>query len=399
MVLSELEMKDLFDDIEKQVIEWRRHLHQHPELSFQEKETAQFIYDQLVSFGDLKISRPTETSVMARLVGDRPGKVLAIRADMDALPIQEESGVAYASKVPGVMHACGHDGHTSMLLGTASMLTKMKDKLKGEVVFIFQHAEEQAQGALDVMASGALDDVDMIIGGHLYNDIPVGEIGIFYGPMMAASDGFEIEITGKGGHGAQPHQTTDPILIGTEIVQSLQRVVSRQTDPLESLVLSVTKFQAGSALNVIPDNVSLGGTTRALKEDVRNFALEQVEKVAKNIANIYDADCDVKIIRGCDAVINDDQIAKVMERTTREVLGDQAVFHDKPKMISEDFSFYIRQLPGCFVFIGSGNKELNIGHPLHHPSFNIDESALINGVKLYVGAAINILLDEGIQHG
>ena len=246
-----------------QVIAWRRHLHRHPELSFNEEQTAQFVHDTLAGFGGLMISRPTATSVMARLETGRVGPVLAMRADMDALAITEETGLPFASVNRGVMHACGHDGHTAMLLGAVSRLLSIRDTLKGEIRFIFQHAEEISPGGADEMVQrGVMDGVDRIIGAHLWASLEVGKVGLVEGAAMAAPDTFWLTVRGKGGHAAMPQQTVDPIAIGAQVVTNLHQVISRGVDPLDSAVLSVTQFHAGTTHNVIPEVAELNGTVR-----------------------------------------------------------------------------------------------------------------------------------------
>jgi len=254
---------ELIAQVHQQVIDWRRHLHQNPELSFHEQDTARFVQEALESLPGLDVTRPTATSVMARLHTARPGKVLAIRADMDALPIQEENEFEFRSQRLGAMHACGH-AHTAMLLGTAKVLAAMADQLSGEVRFIFQHAEELFPGGADEMIrAGVMDGVDLVIGAHVWTPLEVGKIGIVYGPAMAAPDTFWITIHGKGGHAAMPHQTVDPIVAGAQVVSGLQHIVSRATDPLGTLVVSVTQFVAGTTHNVIPGSVHMQGTVRS----------------------------------------------------------------------------------------------------------------------------------------
>lgn len=249
------------DALRDQVVAWRRHLHQHPELSFQEHETARFVHDTLVGFGNLTVTRPTETSVLARLVTGRPGPTLAFRADMDALPIHEENDHEFVSTVPGVMHACGHDGHTAVLLGVAKILLERRDELSGELRFIFQHAEEVLPGGAQAMVdAGVMDGVDLVVGQHVWSLLEEGQVAFREGPMMAAPDTFWITVRGKGGHAAQPNKSVDPVMIGAQVVMALQTVVSRVVDPIEPAVVSVTQFNAGTIHNVIPEEAKLAGT-------------------------------------------------------------------------------------------------------------------------------------------
>lgn len=380
------------DEVKEEVIKWRRYLHEHPELSFHEEKTAQFVYETLASFGNLELSRPTKTSVMARLIGKEPGKVLAIRADMDALPITEENTFEFVSKNPGVMHACGHDGHTAMLLGTAKILAGMKDQLKGEVRFFFQHAEELFPGGAEEMVqAGVMDGVDMVIGTHLWSPLEVGKIGVVYGPMMAAPDTFWITVHGKGGHAALPHQTVDSIAIGAQVVTNLQHIVSRNTDPLDNLVVSVTQFVAGTTHNVIPGAVKMWGTVRSFDPKLRESVPALMERVVKGITEAHGATYEFKFEKGYRPVINEHTATRLMEETVREVFGEEALEMMRPNMGGEDFSAFQQKAPGCFFYIGAGNQEKGIVYPHHHPLFTVDEDALEKGVRMFVHAAFKIL--------
>ncbi|GIM46253.1 N-acyl-L-amino acid amidohydrolase [Collibacillus ludicampi] len=385
-------LASVIETVKEEVIRWRRHFHQNPELSFQEEKTAQFVYDTLQSFGNLKVSRPTKTSVMARLIGEQPGKVLAIRADMDALPIQEENDFEFASKNPGVMHACGHDGHTAMLLGTAKVLSKLKDRIKGEVRFLFQHAEELFPGGAEEMVqAGVMEGVDMVIGAHLWTPLESGKIGVVYGPMMAAPDTFWITIKGKGGHAALPQQTIDSIAVGAQVVINLQHIVSRNTDPLDHLVVSITKFVAGTTHNVIPGTVEMCGTVRSLNPELRRSVPELMERIVKGITEAHGADYTFKYEYGYRPVINDREVTRVIEETVREVFGEEALDLMKPNMVGEDFSAFQQKAPGTFFYVGAGNKDKGIMYPHHHPRFTIDEDVLENGVKMFVHATFKLL--------
>lgn len=371
--------------LQDEVIAWRRYLHSKPELSFHEYETAAFVYETLQSFGNLILSRPTKTSVMARLVGAQPGSVLAVRADMDALPITEENDVAFVSKNKGVMHACGHDGHTAMLLGTAKVMSKFQAQLKGEIRFLFQHAEESPPGGAEEMVqAGVLDGVDHIIGAHLWSPLEVGKVGIINGPAMAGGDIFTITINGKGGHAGVPHELVDSIAVGSQAVTNLQHIVSRNTDPLESVVLSITKFIGGSASNVIPESVEITGTVRYFENSQRERVPALMERIVKGITDAHGASYDFQYLYGYRPVINDEMLTKLAEETVRDLYGEGAIAHLQPVMAGEDFSSYLQQTPGCFLLIGAGNKEKGIIYPHHHPRFAIDEDALDIGVRIFV---------------
>lgn len=379
--------------MKEEVIAWRRYLHENPELSFHEEKTAQFVYETLLTFGNLEVTRPTKNSVMARLIGPAPGKVLAMRADMDALPIAEENTFEFISKNPGVMHACGHDGHTSMLLGAAKLLSGMKDQIKGEVRFLFQHAEEVFPGGAEEMVqAGVMDGVDMVIGTHLWSTMEFGTVGICPGPMMAAPDTFWITVLGKGGHAALPHQTIDSIAIASQVVTNLQHIVSRNADPLDNLVLSVTQIIGGTTHNVIPGAVKLCGTVRSFDKELRESVPALMERVIKGITEAHGGTYEFKYEFGYRPVINDAQVTQLMEDVVVESLGAEWVEHMRPTMGGEDFSAFQQKAPGCFFYVAAGNKEKGITYPHHHPRFTIDEDALEVGVKMFVNAARKIVM-------
>ncbi len=380
------------DSIQAEVISWRRYFHQHPELSFQEEKTSQFIYDTLQSFGNFVLSRPTKTSVMARLIGQEPGKVLALRADIDALALQEENKCEYASQNPGVMHACGHDVHAAILLGVAKILSGWQNRIKGEVRFLFQHAEEIFPGgAAEMVAAGVMEGVDYVIGAHVWSPIEFGKIGIGYGPIMGSPDTFYITIKGKGGHGAMPQQTVDSIAIGAQVVTNLQHVVARNIDPMDNVVVSVGKFHAGTADNVIPGTVEIVGTIRTFSLELRERVPKLMERVVKGITEAHGAGYHFSIKKGYLPVINNDQVTRVLEETARELFGAEAIEKARPTMGGEDFSAFMEKAPGAFFFIGAGNKEKAITYPHHHPRFNVDERAIGVGIKMFVKAAFKLI--------
>ncbi|MFP3513027.1 M20 family metallopeptidase [Peribacillus sp. SIMBA_075] len=383
---------DLIEAVKDEVIGWRRYLHKYPELSFQEEKTAQFVYETLQTFGDLEISRPTKTSIMARLIGQQPGKVIALRADMDALPIEEENDFDFVSQNSGVMHACGHDGHTAMLLGAAKILTQLKDQIKGEVRFLFQHAEEVPPGgAQEMVKAGVLEGVDMIIGTHLMSSLPLGKIGLSYGPMLAGADTFNITVVGKGGHASQPELTIDPIAIGTQVVTNLQHIVSRYRDAQETLVISVTQFHAGSAINVIPSRVSIGGSVRSFNPELREKIPTFIERIVKGITEAHGATYEFDYQLGYAPTINNEEVTRLMDEAVCEVFGEESRVMIKPVMGSEDFSAYQKVIPGSFILIGARNEEKGIIYPHHHPKFTVDEQALQYGVKLFVHGTFKVL--------
>ena len=383
----------LMEDVKEEVVWWRRHLHRNPELSFQEEETARFVYETLRSFGNnLDLYRPTKTSVVARLIGAKPGRTLAIRADMDALPIEEENDFEFVSRNRGMMHACGHDGHTAMLLGTAKILSSMKDEINGEVRFLFQHAEELFPGgAQELVDLGVMEGVDTVIGAHLWAPLPVGKIGVAYGPMMGSPDTFWITIKGKGGHGAMPHQAVDSIAIGAQVVNNLQHLVSRNIDPMDNVVVSVTKFTGGTAHNVIPGCVEMLGTVRTLDPEVRKRVPELMERIVRGITEAHRASYEFEYQFGFRPVVNDEETTRAIEETVREVFGEETLEIVRPTLGGEDFSALQQEAPGTFFWVGAGNEEKGIIYPHHHPRFTVDEDAFPYGMKMFVNAAFKLL--------
>jgi amidohydrolase len=385
-------LETMAEQIKEQVIAWRRHLHENPELSYEEVNTSRFIYETLQTFEGLELSRPTETSVMARLIGSEPGKTLAIRADIDALPIPEENDFSFVSKNPGVMHACGHDGHTSILLGTAKILAGMREQVKGEIRFLFQHAEEQFPGGAEQMVeAGVMDGVDMVIGLHLHSPLEVGYVAVSAGPSHAAADTFEITVLGKGGHAAQPHDTVDSLAVAAQVVTNLQYVVSRNTDPIEPLVLSVTKVTGGTANNVIPGAVHLGGTVRLYNPEVRKTIPALMERVIKGVTEAHGASYEFHYTYGNAPVINDNELTAKVKETLVEVFGADQVQPLIPTMGGEDFSSFLTKAPGTYFWVGAGNVSKGIVHPHHHPRFTIDEDSLVIGVKAFTNVALSLL--------
>jgi amidohydrolase len=383
------------ETVRAQVIAWRRYLHQHPELSFHEHETSRFIAETLASFGGLEISRPTPTSVMARLIGGAgPGPVLAIRADIDALPIVEANTHEFVSTAPGVMHACGHDGHTSMLLGAVKILLAQRGALRGEVRFLFQHAEElYPGGASQMVEAGALDGVATVIGAHLWLGMPFGRVGVRAGPLMASLNTFRLTITGAGGHAAMPQQTIDPIVTAAEVVTSLQHVVSRNVDPLAPAVISVTQINGGTTTNVIPGTVEMAGTVRTFDATLRERIPVLMERVAAGICEAHGAAYTWTFEPGYAAVNNDAAACDLVRRAVRRALGPEALVEATPTMGAEDFSAYQQQTPGAFFFVGARNEERGIVHPHHHERFDLDERALDYGTRVFVAAVLEQLGD------
>jgi amidohydrolase len=366
-----------------ELIRVRRHLHQHPEVGFTEEKTAAFVSEYLTDLG-LTPERVGQTGVVAWIDSGRPGAVVALRADMDALPVQEQNECDYVSQHPGVMHACGHDAHTATLLGTAHFLQKHRDQWSGRVRLLFQPAEEAPPGgALDLIAAGALNDVDAVYGLHVSPDIPVGRIGVSAGPIMANSDNFRIKLTGRGGHGAAPHQTVDAVVIACQLVNNLQTVISRNVNPVESAVLTVGMISGGTRFNIVAESCELRGTVRTLSRKTQEMVRERIQALAKASADGHGATFEFEYNYGYPAVINPEAGVTIVEQVGRAVLGAEGVVQlQSPSMVGEDFGYYLREKPGAFFWLGVRGENMPY-YPLHNPHFNLDESALVNGVKLF----------------
>jgi amidohydrolase len=383
------EIKQSANDICSNVIENRRHLHAHPELSFCEYETSAYVKTRL---NELEISwKPLAgTGVVAVIQGEKPSsQVVALRADMDALPVIEANDIIYASQNKGVMHACGHDAHTSSLLGTARILQSLKNKFGGTVKLIFQPGEEKLPGGASLLiAEGVLDNPKpgVVIGQHVFPMIDAGKIGIRQGKFMASMDEIRVTVRGKGGHGAQPHQNIDPVLITSHIIVALQQVVSRMADPSVPTVLSFGKLVAKGAINVIPDEVYMEGTFRTMDEKWRIDAHKRIKKMAKAIAESMGGNCDIYIGRGYPFLINEESLTKQVRSIAEEYLGKENVVDADIWMASEDFAYYSQAVDSCFYLLGTGNTEKGITSSLHTPTFNIDETALAlsTGLMAYI---------------
>lgn len=373
------------------LIAWRRRFHAHPELSFQEQETAAYIRRYLESLG-LTWSNPSGHSTVAVIPGNRPGPTVAFRADIDALPIDEQNDVPYRSTRPGVMHACGHDAHTAILMGVARWFRTHGD-FPGQVKLIFQEGEELVPGgAQGLVDAGVMDDVDHILGLHVWSDIPIGQAHIVEGPMMAATDRFTVRIRGKGGHGGLPHQTVDALVIASHVVLNLQTIVSRKVDPLESAVVSVGRISAGSAFNVIAEEAILEGTLRSFSNGVREQLKKEVERIAQATCAMYGANCEVELETGYPVLVNHPRETEVFRQACRAALGeDNGIENSRPVPGAEDFARYLEVKPGAFLFLGCRNEQKGAVWPHHHPRFNIDEDVLPLGVEVMVRAGLHLL--------
>lgn len=378
----------LFPDM----VEWRRHLHRHPELSYQEHHTMKFITDILVSFGIETTSDVGDTGVIGVVKGDLPGKTVALRADIDALPIQDEKECEYASQVDGVMHACGHDGHTAGLLAVARYFSENRATLQGEIRLIFQPGEEVCPGgALKMIAAGALEGVDVIYGVHLWSPLPVGILASASGPIMASVDDFVIDITGKGGHGGIPHVTVDSVLTGSQLVVQLQSIVSRNVNPLQPAVLTVGTINSGTAKNIIAETCRITGTVRTFDEETRATIRKRFDEVTRHVCAMNGAEVEIDYMMGYPPLVNHASETDRFFAVATEIFGEEHVQVTPPMMPAEDFAYYVQEVPGCFVFVGVGNEDKGITYPHHHPRFDMDEVGMLNAAKLLTALAENYL--------
>jgi amidohydrolase len=383
-------LQDSIASLTPALIETRHHLHQHPELSGHENETARLVAKRLTALGLEVRTGVGGHGVMGTLRGTQPGRTLALRADMDALPIAEASSLPYRSQYEGVMHACGHDGHTTVLLGTAEILASQREQFAGEVRFLFQPAEELGSGALRMIADGALEGVDAIAALHGWPLLPVGQIGIRPRAMTASADRFEIVIHGQGAHAAYPHLSVDPIITAAQVILALQTVVSRETEPTAPAVVSVTQVNAGTAANIIPETVRLVGTIRAHSHEVRAKLPEQIQRVCEGICAAFRCSCTFTLSDGSPAVINDPAIATLLADAAAEVLGqDNIITLPNASMGAEDFSEYLAHVPGAMFRLGLGNPT-----PLHAPNFNFTDEAIPVGVRVLTAFAVKYLGKE-----
>ncbi|WP_138498919.1 M20 family metallopeptidase [Nostoc sp. PA-18-2419] len=394
--------------LQPQLIEWRRRLHQQPELGFQEKLTAEFVSQKLQEWGIEHQTGIAQTGIVATIKGNKLAtetinqlctdainrvsplstqKVLAIRADMDALPIQELNKVPYKSQHDGVMHACGHDGHTAIALGTAYYLQQHRQDFSGTVKIIFQPAEESPGGAKPMIEAGVLKnpDVDAIIGLHLWNNLPLGTVGVRSGALMAAVECFNCTILGKGGHGALPHQTVDSVVVAAQIVNALQTIVARNVNPIDSAVVTVGELHAGTKRNVIADTATMSATIRYFNPSFKGFFHQRVEQIIAGICQSQGANYDLDYWSLYPPVINDVKMAELVKSVAEEVVQTPVgIVPECQTMAAEDMSFFLEEVPGCYFFLGSANAEKDLAYPHHHPRFDFDETALGMGVEMFV---------------
>jgi len=373
--------------LQSELVAWRRRIHQKPELGFQEKITADFIAEKLTQWSIPHQTGIAKTGIVALIEGAKPGKVQAIRADIDALPIQEANDVPYRSQHDGKMHACGHDGHTAIALGTAYYLSQHKEDLHGTVKIIFQPAEEGPGGAKPMIEAGVLEnpDVEQIIGLHLWNNLPLGTVGVRSGALMAASERFSVKIIGRGGHGAMPDQTVDSIVVASQIVSALQTIVARNINPLDSAVVTIGEFHAGTAFNVIANSAFLSGTVRYFNPNLESIIPQRIESIISGICESHGARYDLDYRQLYPATVNNPRVAELVRSVATEVLETpMGVVPECQTMGGEDMSFFLQKIPGCYFFLGSANPDKGLAYPHHHPRFDFDETVLAMGVEIFV---------------
>ena len=380
-------------DLQPDIQAWRRDIHQHPELLYDVHRTAAFVADRLREFGCDEVATGLgRTGVVGVIKGRKPAnggevRVIGLRADMDALPIEEATNLPYASKTPGKMHACGHDGHTAMLLGAARYLAETRN-FAGDAVVIFQPAEEGGAGAAAMIEDGLMDRfaIDQVYGMHNGPGIPLGSFAIRSGPVMAATDEVNIRIEGLGGHAAKPHKCIDSVMVGAQLITALQSIVARSIDPLESAVISICEFHAGNARNVIPQTAELKGTVRTLTADVRELVGKRIREVVEGVAQMTGARIDLELKRGYPVTVNHVSQTELATQVAKEIVGDANVHDLAPQMGAEDFSFMLQARPGAFIFCGNGNSA-----GLHHPAYNFNDDAIVFGTSYWIKLVENTL--------
>jgi len=384
-----IDFRKIVQEQKQTTTDMRRELHRIPETAFREHKTLAFISDSLRALG-LKVETGiAKTGVVGLLELGKAGKTLMIRADMDALPVQEKTGLPFASTHEGVMHACGHDAHMAMALGAAAVLSGIKGELKGNIKFVFQPAEEGPGGAKPMIEAGVLENpkVDFVTGCHLH-DSAEGTIGVRPGCVLAANDRFELKIVGRGGHGAMPHLCVDPIDVGVQVINALQRMASRQINPLSPVVLTIGSFHAGTAFNIIPVEAELSGTTRTFDRAIWDSWQQRMERIIKGVCEAMGAGYEFKFFRGYPPTVNDEALAEIVRRSASQVVGEGNVFEPDPIMAGDDMSYFLEKVPGFFFFLGVGREN---SAPLHNSRFDFSEEVLPRGVEMYLRLACELL--------
>lgn len=382
------ELKSRIAEIEDDLVAWRRDFHRHPEVAFHEERTSRVIKEYLEGLG-LPVKTMAGTGLRADLRGGGDGPTVALRADIDALPIQEQGDKDYISLNPGAAHCCGHDGHMAVVLGVAKVLEGMKDSLHGNVVFLFQPAEELPPGgAIGMVEEGALEGVDAIFGLHFWQPLPTGKVGAVKGPMMAAADNFRISVKGRPGHGSMPHQTVDPILTASQLVVNLQSIISRNLDPLKPGVVSFGTIQGGTVYNIIPEEVKLTGTVRSFEAEVQALARDRLQEITQKTCEAFGAQGEMEYEPGYPPVVNPPEMVDFALGVVARTLGDDRIVEIDPVMGGEDFAYFLQKIPGAFLFFGMGDGQ---SFPHHHPGFDMDEKALPQAALLLTALALEFL--------
>jgi amidohydrolase len=385
------ELKKDIEMLTPEIIEWRRDFHRFPEVAFQEKRTSGVIRGFFEEMG-IPVKSYAKTGLRCDLQGESGGVTVALRADIDALPLQEEGEREYKSQNPGASHACAHDGHMAIVMAAARLLSQRKDRFKGKVVFLFQPSEERIPGgAKQMIEEGALEGVDAIFGLHLWQSLPTGFVGIVKGAMMAQPDAFTIKVKGKGGHGSMPHQTVDPILVASHLVVNLQSIASRNIDPLKPVVVSFGTVNGGTIYNIIPPDVTLTGTLRSFDSEVQELAEKRLREITEETCRTFGATAEIHYDKGYPPVVNDAAMADFVEEVVGKTLGKEKMKAIDPVMGGEDFSYFLQEVPGCFLFFGMGDGQ---DFPHHHPEFDLDEKALPQAAWLMTSVVLEYLEKE-----
>ena len=389
-----MNVKDITKKYKDYIIEKRRYFHMNPEPSFNEYNTSKVVQEELKKL-EIPFEIFAKTGIIATIKGKNPGKTVLLRADMDALEVCEKNNVSYKSQKEGLMHACGHDGHIAMLLGAAHVLNEIKNDISGEIKLFFQPAEEVAKGAKAVIEESKITDfIDAAFAIHLWQGIPVGKISLESGARMAAADMFSIKVKGKSGHGSMPHETIDAVVVASAIVMNLQHLVSRNTNPLDTLVVTVGKLTAGTRYNIIAGEALLEGTIRSFSDEVWKKVPEQIERVVKNTAAAYDAEAEIDLVRATPPLVNNQDISNILKISAEKLYGEEVVTKYEKTPGGEDFAYFTQVVPGALAFVGIRNDEKGINSPHHNETFDMDEEALEMGANLYAQFAIDFLNSE-----
>ena len=389
-----MNVKDITKKYKDYIIEKRRYFHMNPEPSFNEYNTSKVVQEELKKL-EIPFEIFAKTGIIATIKGKNPGKTVLLRADMDALEVCEKNNVSYKSQKEGLMHACGHDRHIAMLLGAAHVLNEIKNDISGEIKLFFQPAEEIAKGAKAVIEESKItDSIDAAFAIHLWQGIPVGKISLESGARMAAADLFSIKVKGKSGHGSMPHETIDAVVVASAIVMNLQHLVSRNTNPLDTLVVTVGKLTAGTRHNIIAGEALLEGTIRSFSDEVWKKVPEQIERVVKNTAAAYDAEAEIDLVRATPPLVNNQDISNILKISAEKLYGEEVVTKYEKTPGGEDFAYFTQVVPGALAFVGIRNDEKGINSPHHNETFDMDEEALEMGANLYAQFAIDFLNSE-----